>query len=212
MREKWWDAIAPRFFAANGGTTSAGNSGLITLSSTIDYRVKQQVIVLATGQLSLELEVKQVDSETTMWVGPPGNINLRQDLTNYTTANSAQIFANTQPRPAIPEKDYQRAMFEEDPVNARRSILVDDFGDKYNSSNPFPVTSDNDGILLFNLPYDSGQTTYPSSTQTVYTTYVGGFSGTPVQQVTLNFTDATQNNLLNWQRANWNGTEWIVSL
>jgi hypothetical protein len=209
--EKSWEAIPSRVFTSDGGTAPA-NAGLVTLATTIDFRVKQQVVVTANALLSLELEVKQVISDTQMYVGSPGNIANRQDLTGYTVAANAAIFAVQQPRPSIPEKEYSRAEFEEEPVVAKRSFLVDDYGNPYNSENPFPVTQDSDGILLFNLPYDSGQTTYPSSTQTVYTTYKGGFSGTPVQQVTLNFTDATQNNLLNWQRANWNGSAWIVSL
>lgn len=207
--EKRWAAIAPRSFTADGGVSPA-NAGLVTLSSTIDYRVKQKVIILATGQLSLNLEVKQVNSDTTMFVGPVDQpITARQDLTGYTVANGAQIFANEQPRPPIPEKDYQRAMFEEDPVNAQRSFLVDDFGDSVgNEGNPLQVETDIQGVAIFTKPYDSVDADLTGSTVDIYMSYVGGYPpssgltpvGTLEETCTINYTDATKNNIKNLYR------------
>lgn len=209
--EKKWEAIPARAFTANGGGTPA-NKGLVTLASTIDFRVKQQIVITAIGLDSLELEVKRIESENTMYVGVPGGIDLRADLTAFTVSAGSQIFALAQPRPSIPDKEYQRAMFEEEPVVAQRSILVDDFGDKYNKDNRFPVDAEVtvDNLLLLDKPYDSGTETYPSSTQEVVTTFLGGLGGTPVQRVTLNYSDSTKNNLTDFQRETWNGSSWVI--
>lgn len=52
-------------------------------------------------------------------------------------------------------------------------------------------------ISFFSLPYDAITVTYPSATQEVYTSRTGGISGTSVQVLTVNYTDATKANLLN---------------
>ena len=133
--EKRWAAIPSRALTANGT-----QDGKVTLASTIEFRVKQQVILTANSLVSLELEVKRVDSDLVMYVGRRGEaITDRTDISAYLTSDGAAIFALEQPRPSIPDKDYNRAMFEEEPVNAQRSILVDDFGNKYNKDNPVPV-------------------------------------------------------------------------
>jgi len=78
------------------------------------------------------------------------------------------------------------------------------------SSNPdYPVKVTNtvdgqvqhvnvDNIAGLSLPaYDYVSVSYPSPTQEVYTFKVGGVSGTTVSTVTINYTDATKNNLSN---------------
>jgi hypothetical protein len=205
--EKRWEAIPSRAFVADGGINPA-NPGQITLATTIDFRVKQQVILTANSELSLELEVKEITSDTVMYVGAPGSIANRTDLTGFTVAASAQIFALEQVRPQIPEKEYNRAMFEEEPINAQRSILVDDFGNKYNSENPLPVDAQVKPVAIFTIPYDSFDADLTGSTQDIYTSYVGGYPpsagltpvGTLVQTATINYTDSTKNNIKNVYR------------
>jgi hypothetical protein len=48
-------------------------------------------------------------------------------------------------------------------------------------------------VGLFNLPYDTIEATYPSATQEVYVSLIGGPSGTTQQTVTVNYTDSTKN-------------------
>ncbi len=73
-------------------------------------------------------------------VGPKGgNIKAISDITAYTVAKLASIRAEEQGRPPIDSKDTMRATYSEEPVVAWRTILVDCFGDKYTSDNPFPV-------------------------------------------------------------------------
>jgi hypothetical protein len=96
-------------------------------------------------------------------------------------------------------------MYDEEPSVAMRSILVDKLGNRIDS------TVDSDGktriavdaevtvntVQLFTEPYDTITATYPSSTQEVYQTRNGGISGVVVQTATVNYTDATKNQILN---------------
>lgn len=77
---------------------------------------------------------------TTMYVGPKeGNIDTRSDISAYTTALNAAVFANEQLRSKVPEQEIERLTYEEEPTVARRVVNVDPFGNKYDVDNPFPV-------------------------------------------------------------------------
>lgn len=135
MLEKRFIAVPPQLFTADGNV-----NGQVEVADTSLFKVKQQVVVTAAGQINLELEIKRIDSPTTMYVGPKtGNIDSRIDLTGYTVTATAFIFANEQKRPSIPSEEFNRAVYEEEPVVAVRTILVDKLGDKYSINNPLPV-------------------------------------------------------------------------
>lgn len=137
MFEKRFAAVPAQVFTADGGA-----NGSVSVPDTRLFKVKQQVIVSATGQPNLELEVKKVLSPTSMIIGPSaGNINAFTNLSAYTTAASAKIFANEQKRPTIGADDFERAVYEEEPTVAKRVILVDEFGNKYDEDNPLPTSS-----------------------------------------------------------------------
>jgi hypothetical protein len=137
MFEKRFAAVPAQVLTADGGA-----NGSVSVPDTRLFKVKQQVVVTATGQTNLELEVKKVVSPTSLIVGPlTGNINTFTNLSAYTTAASAKIFANEQKRPQISADDFERAVYEEEPVVAKRVILVDEFGNKYDSENPLPTSS-----------------------------------------------------------------------
>lgn len=55
-------------------------------------------------------------------------------------------------------------------------------------------------VQLFTLAFDSITAEYPSATQEIYKSRTGGTSGTVVQTVTINYTDATKNLILNVAR------------
>ena len=130
--EKKWESIPVRLFVANGGT-----EGQVTLQSTIDFKVKQRVIIKGLSVPDLHLEVKRVVSETILWVGKPGDIDFRENLSSY-LASTSTIEAHEQPRNAIPDKEYERAVYAEEPIVAKRNILVDRLGRYFHSLNPFP--------------------------------------------------------------------------
>lgn len=55
-------------------------------------------------------------------------------------------------------------------------------------------------IQIFTLPFDAISATYPSTTQEVYQSRVGGISGAIQQTVTINYTDSSKNYILNVAR------------
>jgi hypothetical protein len=132
--EKRWASIAPRPFIGNGGA-----NGRIELSDTALFKVKQKVVVTADGENNLEVEVKAVVSKNVLYVGKYGNINARTDLSAYTLSKNAAILADEQPRTAIPFEERDRAIFDEEPVNADRVIPVDQYGMYHTETNPFPT-------------------------------------------------------------------------
>lgn len=136
MFEKRFKRVAQQLFAAD-----ATNTGIVTVPDTRLFKVKQVVTVSSTLSINpLLLEVKDVLSQTQMQLGPKGgNIKGYVDLSLFTTAAGSYVQANEQKRPEIPVLEIPRFTYEEEPVVAWRTILVDDLGDKYNEENPFPV-------------------------------------------------------------------------
>lgn len=55
-------------------------------------------------------------------------------------------------------------------------------------------------VQLFTLPFDAITVTYPSATQEIYKTRVGGIGGAVQQTATINYTDLTKNFILNVAR------------
>jgi hypothetical protein len=52
-------------------------------------------------------------------------------------------------------------------------------------------------VQLFDMKFDTITATYPLATQEVYQSRVGGISGAVQQTITINYTDATKNLILN---------------
>ena len=135
MLEKRFAAVPPQAFTADGT-----DRGIVTIADTSLFKVKQQVILMSPN---VALEVKKVISPTQMMVGPISpDINTYQDISAYTVAGSAFIFANEQKRPSIPFEESTRAVYEEEPTVAVRTVLVDKYGNKISEGNPLPVQVD----------------------------------------------------------------------
>lgn len=135
MYEKRLKAVSPVAFAANGTST-----GQITLPSTANFKVKQQVILKSSSAGPAIFEVKRVDSDTVLYVGlVGGKITDRVDISMYLMADGANISAPEQTRPSIPEQEIERLTYEEEPTVARRVVIVDQFGNKITEDNPLPV-------------------------------------------------------------------------
>ncbi len=149
MLEKRFYAVPPQLFTANGTT-----NGVITVAANACalFKVKQKVYVSAVGLPDLYLEIKEIDNEENIQVGPiPGTLNApngnsgisaRTDISAYTLALGAAIFADEQKRPSIDNIEIVRATYSEEPTCAVRSILVDECGDLVNNTNPLPVAFD----------------------------------------------------------------------
>lgn len=132
--ERKWEAIAPRVLTSDGGAY-----GQVDIASTVGFKVKQKVLIKSNTNITLTLEVKQVQSDTRLIVGPQGKINLTSDLTGYLVADSATIEARIQDRSNIDIKQHERAVYAEEPIMAKRVIPVDRIGKYFSTLNPFPV-------------------------------------------------------------------------
>lgn len=171
--EKKWESIPPISFVIDGTV-----DGIVTIPSTSGFKTKQEVFLAATGQDTIQLEVKRVNSSTQLVVGPKGkNLSTVTDISLYTVAASAQIYADEQARPSIPLQEHERAVYEEEPTVAKRVFLVDELGNPFDADNPFPVeatVSDNapQNRFAFRIPYPAADTevaqVIPNNTKKLY--------------------------------------------
>lgn len=136
MLEKRFYAVPPQLL-----TTDGSANGYITILNACNLlKVKQVVNVTDTLGNLKTYEVKRVDEPDRVYLGPVGKPLLNfDDLSAYTVANGAFLFADEQQRVKIAEQEIPRAVFQEEPTVAIRSILVDDCGETFSDTNPFPV-------------------------------------------------------------------------
>lgn len=132
--ERKFDKIEPITFTSDGTS-----GGVVTVSDTKGFRVKAYVVLSANTLPTLQLEVKRVLSKTQLRVGPKGSIDLKSDISAYTVSLNSTISQPEQDRPGVPTEQHERAVFAEEPILAKRNILVDEYGNYYNQENPFPV-------------------------------------------------------------------------
>lgn len=192
MMEKRWKSVSPQAFTSDGTVR-----GQFTVADASLFKVKQIVSLSAAGQPNITLEIKSVEDATTLRVGPiGGSIKNYTDISVYTTLASAFVFANEQERSSVPEQAVERLTYEEEPTVARRVILVDKLGNKFDETNRLPTGS----IQLFTKPFDAITALYPSDTQEIYESRVGGISGTVQETVTINYTDTTKSYITNVAR------------
>lgn len=218
--EKSWPSVSPRAFTADGTAL-----GVVTVADSTGFKVKQQIVVSATGLPDVTAKIMRFISPTQFYIGPTSPtagqaLTKRTDISLYTVLLGAFIYAQEQPKVTIKPDDIIQAVYRQEPGTTIGVELDDEWGNPINKDNPLPVSFDGtisigevsiveggntmvvnpDGSInvdsksigLFTLPYDSIQTTYPSSTVEQYQSYLGGLSGTPVQLVTVTYTDSTK--------------------
>jgi hypothetical protein len=136
--EKNLNAVPPVLLTADGTA-----HGVCTIVSTCNFFVKQQVTLQGPLLPPLTLEVKRVVNYTTLWLGIKGpQMTHNVDLSAYTVAAGAFIFAEEQSKAALPQETRDFASYVQEPVNAWRSQAVDCNGNPYGAGNPYPVTFD----------------------------------------------------------------------
>lgn len=122
--EKFWAAVPPQAFTVNGTAT-----GVVTIADSALFHVKQNVILASGTQPGISLRVNRIPSSTEIEVGPlTGSIKDRSDVSAYLVADSATITALEQSRPTIGPDDVIRAVYEEEPAVANRTLLVSSDG------------------------------------------------------------------------------------
>lgn len=143
--ERFWESQGPFAFTADGT-----DGGLITISSGHCLKTKQKVVVSATGEPNLPLQVKRVISPTQLYVGPirtnqvtgntANNLKTRADISAYTVAKAASIRAEEQGK-LIPTMipHILQAVYEQEPTVALRNMWVDKYGRAWGTDNPVPI-------------------------------------------------------------------------
>lgn len=173
MFEKRWAAVSPQLFTSNG----TANGKLTVLDSSV-FKVKQQVNLSATTLPNLNLEVKSIPDDTTILVGPlSANIFTYSDISAYTVALGANIWAIEQKRSSVPVEEINRAVYEEEPVVAERVILIDKHGNKYDENNPLPVNASVE-VIVPPVTVDIDAMTPPNRTDPDNVLIVGSEDGT----------------------------------
>lgn len=134
-REKHWPAVAPVPFTIDGTV-----NGIMGVADARPYYVKQLVVLASNTQPAKEFQVKRIVGNLITLGLPTKDINQFSDISAYQVADNASLtVAREQPRPAIPPDQAARAAFEEEPTVAWRTLLVDEYGEPWDSDNPLPV-------------------------------------------------------------------------
>lgn len=135
--QKKWARVSPQAFTSNGD--SEGN---LSVANALLFKVQQKVRLFSDTKPPVDLEVKRITSANNIRVQKIGDqISNNQgfNISDFLLSDNAKISADEQDRPAIPPDSYNRAVYEEEPTVALRTIQVDELGNKYNLNNPFPV-------------------------------------------------------------------------
>lgn len=139
--ERCLNAVIPVLLTANGST-----EGVVIVSNTCGFYVKQQAILQAPFLPILNIEIKRVVSGTVLWVGPANSpvMTHRIDVSSYTVASDAFIYAVEQPKAVLPMESRLYASYVQEPSNSWRTTLVDCIGNQYDKDNPIPIVFDGD--------------------------------------------------------------------
>lgn len=130
MTEKMWPFILI-------GPITVSVNGVVTCTSTKGLRLKQIVTFDKPGIGPKDFEIKRVISTTDFLVGDPSkSIGVISQPTEY---NGGLAAINEQERNTIGDGYVIRNVYESDPVLALRTILVDEFGNFYNTQNPLAI-------------------------------------------------------------------------
>jgi hypothetical protein len=137
--EKTWLAVPPQLLTVDGGMV-----GQVTVANTAGFHVKAVATLTATGLPPLNVQIKRVVSKTQMFVGltttPLQNHAL--NISDYTLDAGASISMAEQPKTELRPDDMMMATYENDPIVAWRTIQVDQYGNPYSDTNPFPAIFD----------------------------------------------------------------------
>lgn len=137
--EKRLAVLAPRLLTSDGSV-----AGQLQIDDAFLLKVKQKLVLRSNTQPPLNIQVQRVTSPTTFFVSkvnPDSGIDERIDVSAYLTADSASVSSPDafQPRPNIAPEDWSRAVYDEEPTVAIRTIGVDRLGTPWSETNPYPT-------------------------------------------------------------------------
>lgn len=143
--EKSFLEVAPRPLLLDGSS-----NGVLSVVGACQLKVGQKFILKSNTQPPLLVKINQFIDDLSFYVGAHNKgVNDRIDVSAYLVADSADIFANKQPRPSIPPDDVIRSVYSEEPAMALRNLLVDECGLPHNKDNPVDVTVHDPNLSVF---------------------------------------------------------------
>ena len=186
--EQKWLAVAPILFTVDGTSL-----GIITIANTSGFKVKQRAVVSATGLPDKQVQIKRVLSPTQMIVGPlpdqlqPANrqqgnqlLSVRTDLSLYTVAAGAYVYAEEQDKSRLTVDDLWAAVYDQEPAVAIRTTPVDQYGQYYSDDNPLPVLFEGSiTIGAVEVKGTNGNYLEPNSDGSIDVVDVGSVAATP---------------------------------
>jgi hypothetical protein len=145
--ERRWEAYAAALFTANGTL-----DGIVTVSDTFGLYTKMLVTLTSNTQPQTALKVNAVLSPTQVQLGPVDkDLNVNSNLTAFTTADNATIFAARQIFGSINPENITNAVYAREPIVALRNALVDKYGRYYDDNNPIPTNATFEGAVTVDL-------------------------------------------------------------
>lgn len=136
--ERNYSAVPPVSLTSNGST-----DGVVQITDTAGFYIQMQALLSNNLGSTLTVYIKKVLSPTTLWVGATkGGMDHNIDVSAFTVATVSYISAAEQPKQTVPMEARLLSTYENDPVDAWRTIPVDEYGNHYNDQNPLPVAFD----------------------------------------------------------------------
>lgn len=127
--EKRWALVPVQLLIGNGTS-----NGVVPVADSKLFRVKQQILVKSNTQTTKLLQVNRIQSPTEIEVGSMSEtITHREDVSMFTVADGASVSAIEQVRPKIGVEDFARAVYDEEPAVAIRTVVVDPLGNRIDS-------------------------------------------------------------------------------
>lgn len=126
-----WAYIAPVNIINN-----SPRNGVVLPESTALFKVEMTVVLENTSG-SRSFIVTRVDKTSVTLVTSDSKQSI--DMSAYNPVNSGKISAPEQTKVSTPEDDQDTDRYEKGPTNADRGVLVDQWGDFYDVTNPVPV-------------------------------------------------------------------------
>lgn len=126
--EKSWPAVPPQALTADGT-----NLGVINVADSRGFKVKQQVVISATGQPDIIAKIMRFTSPTQFRVGPVNpkagqGLTGTVDLSLYTVASGAFVYAQEQPKVTIKPEDIIQAVYRQEPGTTIGVEIDDQWG------------------------------------------------------------------------------------
>lgn len=145
--ERRWPAYDATPFTANGTL-----DGVVTVADTFGLYTKMTVALTSNTQPQQSFKVNAVLSPTQVQLGPVDkDLTVNSNLTAFTTADNATIFASRQAFGSINPENITNAVYAREPIVALRTIGTDKYGKYYDKDNPLPVDATFTGELSVDL-------------------------------------------------------------